>query len=130
MSHPGVVAKFYVRKVTPTPEGSSTAAQIEMGAVCRGIENAVWSQATPGGSISMNVLNAAATPYFEEGAEYLVTFERVAKPEPHDGHKLIVVQDKHGAFLCETCGFFPIWPDGFKQGVADWSKHDEIYGPS
>ena len=124
-----VISKWYVRTVPPTAPGSSTAAQIEMGAVCRGIENAMWSAYTPGGSLTMGTLNDAAAAYFEEGAEYLVTFERAIKPAPHDGHQLVVVQDKHGAFLCETCGFFPLWPDGFKQGTPDWSKHDDLYGP-
>lgn len=122
-----VVSKFFVKKVIPSPEDSSRAAQVELGAVCRGIENALWSQYTPGGNISLVVLNESATAYFEEGAEYLVTFTRVAKPAPGDGHPLVIVQDKHGAFLCETCGLFPTWPDGFKQGAPDFSQHDTLY---
>lgn len=123
-----VVAKFFCSKVTPTPDGSSTAQQVVLGAVCRGVENALWSQYTPSGSITMGVLNEAATAQFEEGAEYRVTFERVAKPMPNDGHPLVVVQDKHGALLCETCGLHPTWPDGYKQGAPDFSQHDVLYG--
>lgn len=123
-----VVAKFYVSKVDRV-EGSSTATQVQLGAVCRGIENAIWSQATPSGSITMGILNEAATEYFEAGAEYLVTFHRVTKPAPHDGHPLAIVTTKNGAMLCETCGHYPTWPDGFPNGAPDWSHHDVLYAP-
>ena len=86
-----VVAKFFVKKVTPTAPGTSTAQQVELGAVCRGVENAMWSQYTPVGNITMGILNEDATAQFEEGAEYLVTFTRVAKPEAHDGHRVMEI---------------------------------------
>ncbi len=125
-----VVAKFFVRKVTPTAEGSSTAQQVELGAVCRGIENAMWSQYTPAGSISLSVLNEEATAQFEEGAEYLVTFTRVTKPEAHDGHPVMVVTTKSGARICETCGHYPTYVGGdYQTGTPDWSAHDALFGP-
>lgn len=122
-----VVAKFYVQKVTPTPEGSSTAQQVILGAVTRGVENGLWSQYTPTGSITMGVLNEAATAQFLPGEEYLVTFTHVAKPAAGDGHPTKQVEDKHGSILCETCGTHPGWPDGYKVGDPDWTRHDEMY---
>lgn len=39
-------------------------------------ENQAFYAATPGGSIVLGVLNAAAAAQFEPGAEFYVTFER------------------------------------------------------
>lgn len=101
-----VVAKFFVQSITPRNAPKGSAAQITMGAVCRGVENASWSAATPSGSIQMNILNDAATAQFEEGAEYLVTFVKVAKPAPNDGHVAQPVTTKHNTLVCATCGLY------------------------
>lgn len=45
-------------------------------------ENRKFWASTPNGSIALEILNPEATRYFEAGAEYYVTFERVPKPDP------------------------------------------------
>ena len=95
-------AKFFVNDVK-SPEGA-TAAQVSLGAVCRGVENALWSQATPAGSIQMHVKNTPAFEQFERGAEYEVTFRKVPKPAPGDGHEPAPATDMHGRVVCEFCG--------------------------
>lgn len=97
-----VRAKFYVSKID-RPEGA-TASTVYLGAVCRGIENAMWSQFTPAGSIQMSIKNDLATDQFEYGAEYEVTFTKVAKPQPNDGHEIKPAVDKNGVEICEFCG--------------------------
>lgn len=97
-----VRAKFFASKVE-NPEGA-TAAIVELGAVCRGVENAIWAQATPSGYISMSVLNTPAFEQFEQGAEYEVTFRKVAKPAAGDRHPVVETSDKYGRLVCETCG--------------------------
>lgn len=97
-----VRAKFFVSKLD-NPEGA-TAAQVGLMAVCRGVENAMWAQATPAGSITMHVKNDPAFEQFEMGAEYEVTFVKVAKPMPGDGHPIVEAVNMHGGIVCETCG--------------------------
>lgn len=127
-----VVAKFYVTNVE-RPEGSSTASKIDFQAVCRGIENAGWASATPGGNITLWSLNDNATDYFERGKEYELHFIEVAKPAPGDGHNARPVKTKYGSYICATCGASPQW-DTFKYDWStvpleelDWTKHTEIY---
>lgn len=129
-----VVAKFYVTNVDRT-EGSSTASKIDLQPVCRGIENAGWASATPGGSMTLWSLNDNATEYFEKGVEYEIHFLRVAKPAPGDGHVARPVKTKYNSYICATCGGSPGW-DVTKYDYAtvpleelDWTKHDEIYSP-
>lgn len=97
-----VKAKFFVSNLV-NPDGA-TAAQVGLTAVCRGIENAMWAQATPSGSITMYVKNDPAFEQFERGGEYEVTFRKVPKPEPGDGHPIIEAVNMHGGIVCETCG--------------------------
>jgi hypothetical protein len=118
-----VVAKFFVQDVQ-TFEGA-TASNVTLGAVCRGVENASWSAATPSGSISMSILNDAATGQFVKGQEYYVTFERAVKPEPHDGHTLDPVTDKWGNHICKFCGSYARIAD---DGSLNWDLHTEAYG--
>lgn len=115
-----VVAKFFVQEVVPTAEGTSTAQKVTLGAVTRGTENALWSQYTPSGLITLGILNEDATAQFEKGAEYLVTFTRVAKPERGDGHDQVPVTNKHGYVVCEFCGMNPINGD-------DWTAHTKAW---
>ena len=117
-----VIAKFYVTKVD-RHEGAPTASGVHLGAVCRGKENAGWASATPSGSINLGILNDKATDYFEEGAEYLVTFEKVAKPTPGDGHAPVLAETQ-GSVMCQFCGMYAVGgPDGL-----DWSAHERVYG--
>lgn len=95
-------AKFYVSNLV-AGEGS-TASQVSMHPVCRGVENSLWAQATPSGSIMMNVKNDGAFEQFEQGAEYEVTFRKVAKPTPGDGHAVVRAVNMYGGIVCETCG--------------------------
>lgn len=44
--------------------------------------NYSYSKATPSADLSMYVTNPVAAEFFEQGAEYLVTFERVQRPKP------------------------------------------------
>lgn len=130
-----VQAKFFVSAVKRT-DGSSTADQVTLGAVCRGVENALWSQATPAGQITLSILNEAATDQFIPGEEYLVTFTRVDKPVPGDGHAPKPVRHpKWNNWLCETCGGTPSYdarthPDPRTLAVdeLDWSVHQQVYG--
>jgi len=97
-----VRAKFFVTRLV-NPEGA-TAAEVGLTPVCRGVENALWSQATPSGSITMHVKNNPAFEQFEQGAEYEVTFRKVEKPMPGDGHQVKPVTNMHGWDVCEICG--------------------------
>lgn len=97
-----VRAKFYVGKLE-NPEGAA-AAQVGLNAVCRGVENSMWAQATPAGSITMYVKNDPAFEQFEMNAEYEVTFRKVAKPAAGDGHPVIEAITMSGQIVCETCG--------------------------
>ena len=126
-----VVAKFYVSNVDVT-EGSSTASKIDLSPVCRGVENAGWSSATPGGSMTLWSLNDDATEYFEKGVEYEIHFLRVEKPAPGDGHNARPIKTKYGSYCCMTCGGYPAIKEGVRYDDAtledlDWTKHVEIY---
>lgn len=130
-----VKAKFFVSKLTRT-EGSSTADQVVLGAVCRGVENALWSQYTPAGTITLGILNEAATAQFVEGEEYEVTFTRVERPVPGDGHEPVPVRTKHGNWVCETCGGIPSYDytahprhDEVPLDALDWTFHRQVFGP-
>jgi hypothetical protein len=74
-----VVAKFFVQSVTEHAhqKGCKT---LTLNAVSRGEENKSWSKYTPSGSITMSVLNEAASAEFILGEEYYVTFAQVEKP--------------------------------------------------
>jgi hypothetical protein len=128
-----VKAKFYVSGLK-NPEGA-TAAEVYLNAVCRGVENAMWAQATPAGSIIMNVKNDAATEQFEQGAEYEVIFRKVAKPTPGDGHEIIQAVTMHGAIVCETCGAHlgvtedAPWRGNIEPGLIEQNvkAHEETY---
>src|SRR3990167_10154904 len=119
----GVVAKFYVQTVEQH-EGAPTASGVKMGAVCRGKENAGWASATPSGTIQLGILNDKATAYFEEGEEYLVTFKKVPKPTPGDGHTPELV-DAQGSPMCVFCGMYGVTG---ADGDVDWSAHERVYG--
>jgi hypothetical protein len=133
-----VRAKFYVSKVD-APEGS-TAAQVHLGAVCRGVENAMWAQYTPAGSIQMSIKNDLATEQFQPGEEYEVTFRRVAKPALGDGHSIVEAVNMHGQIVCEVCGhalgyteeqvekqphLVPYATEEYRAEMAE--HHDEVY---
>lgn len=106
----GIVRAKFVCNNLVNPEGA-TAAQVGLTAVCRGIENALWAQATPSGSISMNVKNNPAFEQFELHAEYEVTFRKVEKPKPNDGHTVKLAVTMQGAEVCEFCGMHLGWTD-------------------
>jgi hypothetical protein len=135
MSHV-VRAKFFCSKVD-APEGA-TAATVTMGAVCRGVENAMWAQATPWANLSMGIKNDAAVPLFEQGEEYEVTFRKVAKPTLGDGHEIVEAVNNWGAIVCETCGMnLGVTQKAIDNrygsapaGVRDEARklHDEHYG--
>lgn len=119
-----IKAKFFVSGTT-APEGS-TAGKVNLSAVCRGIENSLWSQATPCGSIEMHIKNDAAFEPFQPGDEYEVTFRKVEKPKPGDGHQPQPVKNQHGWYVCETCGSYL----GSKVDDVDDEKiaaHHEMY---
>lgn len=129
-----VKAKFYVGKIDA--RDGATGATVHLGAVCRGIENSSWAAATPSGSIQMTILNDLATEYFEQGAEYEVTFVKAAKPMPGDGHQVDPVKAKHGYTICGTCGAYPLVHVGAGEKIDDpstwgpdaWKAHDEMFG--
>jgi len=116
-----VQAKFFV-SVVERNDNSPTASRVKLGAVCRGKENREWAQATPGGTIELFILNEAATVYFEQGQEYLVTFTKVARPTPGDRH---AATPEAGDNMCTFCGgYAAISPDG----SLDWTAHDSTFG--
>jgi hypothetical protein len=128
-----VVGKFFVSEIV-RHDGAPTADRVKLGAVCRGRENRQWASATPWGTIEMGILNDAATEQFEQGAEYLVTFQKVPKPAPHDGHEPIpapgfghVTVEEAQYVMCEFCGVNAKKdPD---TGALDWSDHEKAFGP-
>lgn len=121
-----VVAKFFVQTVE-THDGSPTADRVVLGAVCRGRENRQWASATPSGHIQLAILNDRATAYFEQGQEYLVTFEKAARPTPGDGHAPVPAPQSpdNGTPMCEFCGTCAAVTD---DGAIDWARHYEIFG--
>lgn len=134
-----VRAKFYVSNLEER-EGA-TAAMVNLSAVCRGVENAMWAQATPSGQITMYVKNDPAFEQFEKGAEYEVTFRKVAKPAAGDGHEIVLAATMHGNLVCETCGANMGFTDAAiessphlaqyntNEAKADYrAKHLEVYG--
>ena len=135
-----VVAKFYVTEANPS-EGPA-AGKVSLAPVCRGVENALWAQATPCGSITMYIKNDPAVDQFEKGAEYEVTFRKVAKPTPGDGHPVKPVPNMHGWLVCETCGqSLCTTPETAAQGGSHagyapdseyhqqaLATHEEVYG--
>jgi hypothetical protein len=64
----------------------------------------MWSQATPWANLTMGIKNDAAVPLFEQGEEYEVTFRKVSKPAPGDGHQIVEAINSYGGIVCETCG--------------------------
>jgi len=78
-----VRAKFKVASIS-----GETLKSVSMHAVTGGSpENDKFFAASPGGSISLGILNAEASAHFEPGAEYYVDFIKVkaaaeAEPEP------------------------------------------------
>lgn len=119
-----VRAKFYVSNLE-NPEGAA-AAQVQLHAVCRGVENAMWAQATPAGSITMHVKNDPAFEQFEKGAEYEVTFRKVAKPALGDGHSIVPAVNMHGGIVCEVCGA----QLGFTDEAVEAQPHLKAYATS
>lgn len=73
-----VRAKMYLEKIGTTKWGTTADFRV----VTRGEDNKEWSAATPTGSMSLGIANPAAAAEFgitevQEGAEYLITIERV-----------------------------------------------------
>ena len=124
-----VVARFYVSNIQEPPEGTSTAAQVSLGAVCRGAANSAWASATPCGNIQMWIRNDKATEYFERGKEYEVTFTEVTPPKQGDGHSVSAYRNDSGYLTCGICGHWPQGQDRPHMEAADldWSKHDEHF---
>lgn len=132
-----VVAKFYVTSITRShPE--APAAQINMGAVCRGAANSEWASATPSGSLVMTVRNDAAIAQFEAGKEYYLTFtEAEPKPVEHDGHSYTPAVTSWGMHCCGVCGAVGTWiaengeaygsPGKYVWDEIAQAKHDEMY---
>lgn len=133
-----VRAKFYVSSLTPAD--GATAADVLLHPVCRGVENSMWAQYTPGGSIQMRIKNPLAAESFVVGQEYEVLFTPTAKPAPGDGHPFVHAEDKYGAIVCETCGLqvgytakgVETYPhlkghDSQEKIAEGLARHDEFY---
>lgn len=101
-----VRAKFYVYNIEPSVEDQPDAVsrQVSLGAVCRGVENAIWASATPAANLVMTIRNDAATAQFVKGEEYDLLFTHAPKPAPGDGHKVKPVVNSGGWYVCERCG--------------------------
>ena len=74
-----IVSKFHCNRVTKTAWGSE---EIEANPVMADgtEENAHFAKATPSGKLELGIDNEAVHGFFEPGAEYLVTIEKV-EPE-------------------------------------------------
>jgi hypothetical protein len=62
-------------------DGSKASEQVTLSAVWsddKNSENYSYSQATPNATLNMYISNPQAFGFFEEGAEYVLTFERVS----------------------------------------------------
>jgi hypothetical protein len=65
-------------------DGSKASEYVTLGAVYSSdpnSENYSYSQATPNASLTMGISNAEAFDFFEEGSEYVLTFEKAEKAE-------------------------------------------------
>jgi hypothetical protein len=124
-----VRAKMFVNSVTPTvaDEPDAVSRTVQMGAVCRGVENAIWASATPAASLTMTIRNDAATEQFVQGEEYDLLFTHSPKPVPGDGHKVIPVVNSGGWYVCERCGLSlgPATPEQ----VASYERYHEDEAP-
>jgi hypothetical protein len=63
-------------------DGKKMSEQVSLSAVYSAdpeSENYSFSKATPGAYLNMTISNPEAFDYFEEGKEYIVTFEKVEK---------------------------------------------------
>lgn len=69
-----VTAKFRVHSIDSSPH-CSTVRMSPVYSADPASENYSWSQATPGGEISMFITNPAAAGAFELNKEYIVQFE-------------------------------------------------------
>ncbi len=78
-----IKAKFRVHNISETnwgPDNSKSGERVQMSPVYSDdptSENYSFSQATPGGSIELNITNAGAFGFFKEGGEYLLEFTSV-----------------------------------------------------
>lgn len=127
-----VRAKFYVYDVDPSVEDQPDALsrQVKFGAVCRGVENALWASATPGANLIMTIRNDAAVQQFVKGEEYEVLFTHAPKPAPGDGHAVKLATNSSGWYVCERCGA-SLGP-GTKRQADDYALHnpdENVTGP-
>lgn len=126
-----VSSKWYVTK----PVEGQLPQEVRMHPVVRGVENRAWASATPAGSLSMSVANAAALEFFVPGEEYEAVFVHRPKPAPGDGHPVDVVEQKgwnmktgqndKTYWVCGTCGSYASLAE---DGTPDWSRHEEMFG--
>lgn len=143
-----VRAKFYVYDIDPSYEDQpeALARRVSLGAVCRGVENAIWASATPGANLTMTIRNDAAVQQFVKGEEYDVLFTHAPKPAPGDGHAVKPVTNSGGWYVCERCGaslgpgtqeqadqYARSNPDAGVTGPGPLAQqlafHDELYSP-
>lgn len=76
-----VRAKFYVQEITRRAYNPD-AIDVKLAAVCRGEDNKAWASATPNGSMTMSILNGAASEQFVLGDEFYLDFTPAPKGEP------------------------------------------------
>lgn len=81
-----VIARFYIAEVSKTAYSKEYEPQrkVVLRAATRGEENKSWAQATPAGSIEMNINNGTAGQWFEEhlGEDIAVSFSLAEKAGP------------------------------------------------
>lgn len=105
-----VRAKFYVRSVTAMAGGNADTGSVELQPVSRGAANAVWSSASPSGSISLTTTNPNAWRWYRDrlGSEVYVDFtdppEGSLDPSAHAFVEAGIPEGNYGHDLCSSCG--------------------------
>lgn len=103
----GVDAMFYVSKFEMTAYGPKGSGKVTLQAVSRGDQNKHWSEATPGGTIEMNINNPPAAKFFVDhlGDDISITFRPARRFTPGDGHPFRESQAQEGtAYGPPYCG--------------------------
>lgn len=105
-----VVGKFYVTEIainSYSNDGKPTG-RVKLQPVTRGARNASWSQATPSGTIEMQITNPDAVQVYVEALksgerEFLVEFTPCPAPKAGDGHPFVPAPEGHYLAQGDKC---------------------------
>jgi hypothetical protein len=102
-----VAARFYVAEITQSAHGPKGAAAVKLQAVSRGDQNRQWAEATPSGTITMQINAAEAAAWFfgRLGEDVSVLFEAAPIAVPGDGHPYRASEAAPGTYYAAPkCG--------------------------